>query len=413
MSKLAINGGTPVRKQPFPVWPIWGDEEINNLADVVKSGKWGSLSGERTAEFEKLFAKYQDAKHGILTNSGTTALRLALTAADIGPGDQVLVPAYTFIASASSIVEAGGIPIFVDIDPDTYNIDVEKAELAINDRTRGIMPVHFAGRPADLDAVRSLAKKHNLVVIEDAAQAWGSEWQGKRVGALGDAGCFSFQSSKNINAGEGGIIVTNDDLIAKMARSHNNCGRSEDGLWYEHFYFGGNTRITEFQSAVLLAQLGRYDEQKKIRQDNLIYLNEQLAKIDGIATMRNDERITSQSSHLFIFRYLKEAFSGKSKDSFIAAMRAEGIPTSPGYSIPLYKQPVFANKAFGPRGRKIDLPVDYEKMVCPETEKACYEQAIWFTQNVLLGTREDMDDIVEAILKIKENAPEMDKRTFK
>jgi len=386
MSKLAIKGGTPIRTAPFPVWPIWGDEEIVNLTNVVKSGKWGSLSGERTGEFEKMFAEYQDAKHGILTNSGTTALRLALTAADIGPGDEVLVPAYTFIASASSIVEAGAIPIFVDLDPNTYNIDVDQAEQAVTDRTRGIMPVHFAGRPADLDAVQNLAKKHNLVVIEDAAQAWGSEWRGKRVGAVGDAGCFSFQSSKNINAGEGGIVVTNDDMIDKMARSHNNCGRSEDGLWYEHFYFGGNTRITEFQSAVLIAQLGRYDEQKKIRQDNLNYLNEQLEKIDGIATMRQDERITSQSSHLFIFRYLKQEFAEKSKGSFINAMRAEGIATSPGYSIPLYKQPVFVNKAFGPRGRKIDLPIDYEKMSCPETEKACYEEAVWFTQNVLLGT---------------------------
>ncbi len=218
MSTLAINGGTPVRTEPFPVWPIWGDEEINALTQVVKSGKWGSLSGEKTGEFEHMFAQYQDAKHGILTNSGTTALRLALTAADIGRGDEVLVPAYTFIASASSIIDAGAIPIFVDIDPNTYNIDVAKAEERITDKTRGIMPVHFAGRPADLDAVLALAEKHNLIVIEDAAQAWGSEWKGKRVGAIGAAGCFSFQSSKNINAGEGGIILTNDDLVAKMAR---------------------------------------------------------------------------------------------------------------------------------------------------------------------------------------------------
>ena len=408
MSKLALKGGAAVRTQPFPVWPIWGDEEIENLTQVVKSGKWGSLSGERTGEFEKQFAEYQDAKHGILINSGTTALRIALTAAGIGEGDEVLVPAYTFIASASSIVEAGGVPVFIDIDPQTYNIDVNKAEAAITEKTRAIMPVHFAGRPADLDAVLDLAKRKELVVIEDAAQAWGSEWNGKRVGAIGAAGCFSFQSSKNINAGEGGIILTNDDLVAKMARSHNNCGRSEDGLWYEHFYFGGNTRITEFQSAVLLAQLSRYDEQKKIREANLTYLNLELSKIDGIVTMVGDDRITSHSSHLYIFKYDKDKFSGKSKASFIQAMQKEGIPTSPGYSIPLYKQPVFVKKAFGPRGRTINLPVDYENMVCPETEKACYEQSIWFTQNVLLGTSEDMQDIVEAVSTIKEHADEME-----
>jgi len=408
MSTLAIKGGEPVRTTPFPVWPIWGDEEIENLTQVIKSGKWGSLNGSQTGEFEKKFAEFQDAKYGILTNSGTTALRLALTAADIGPGDHVLVPAYTFIASASSIVEAGGVPIFVDIDPNTYNMDVAKAEAAITEKTRAIMPVHFAGRPADMDAILALAEKKGLVVIEDAAQGWGSEWNGTRVGALGTAGCFSFQSSKNINAGEGGIILTNDELVEKMVRSHNNCGRSEDGLWYEHFYFGGNTRITEFQSAVLLAQLGRYQEQMHIRQENHNYLNQQLDEIEGVEILAQDKRITSHSSHLYIFKYKKEHFAGKSKASFIEAMKKEGIPTSPGYSIPLYKQPVFEKKAFGPRGRQIDLPVDYKSVVCPETEMACYEEAVWFTQNVLLGTTQDMDDIVAAIGKIKDNAEQLD-----
>ncbi len=407
MAHLAINGGTPVRNTPFPVWPVWGDEEIANLIEVVNSGKWGSLHGKKTAEFERRFAEYQHAKHGICVNSGTTALRLACTAADIDVGDEVLVPAYTFIATASAVVEAGAVPIFVDIDLNTFNIDVSKAEAALTPRTKGIMPVHFAGRPADMDAVISFAERHQLIVIEDAAQAWGAEWKGRRVGAIGTAGCFSFQSSKNINAGEGGIIVTNDDLVAKMARSHANCGRSEDGLWYEHFYFGGNSRITEFQSAVLLAQFERYDELKAIRQQNSRFLDEALQDIEGIKALSSDERITSHASHLYIFRYQKEYFAGKSKASFIEAMRKEGIPVSPGYSLPLYRQPVFLNKAFGPRGRKVNLPVDYDKVVCPETEKACYEEAIWLTQNVLLGTREDMETIVEAIEKILKHSDEL------
>lgn len=407
MPQLAIKGGTPVRTEPFPVWPIWGDEEIDNLTAVIKSRKWGSLHGSVSSDFEKAYAEFHQAKHGILTNSGTTALKLACTAADIDVGDEVLVPAYTFIASASAVVEAGAVPIFIDIDPSTYNIDVKSCEHALTSKTRGIMPVHFAGRPADMDAVLDFAKKHNLIVIEDAAQAWGSEWKGHKVGALGDVGCFSFQSSKNINAGEGGIILTNDDLIAKMARAHNNCGRSEDGQWYEHYYFGGNTRITELQSAVLSAQFGRYPEQMQIRLENLNYLNEELAQIEGVDVMATDERITAQSAHLYIFRYKKEAFADKSKMQFIEAMRKEGIPTSPGYSIPLYKQPVFMNKAFGPRGRAVDIPVDYESMVCPETEKACYDEAIWFTQNTLLGTEDDMADIVDAVAKIQENADEL------
>jgi len=407
MSILAINGGTPVRTKPFPVWPVWGDEEIANLTNVIKSGSWGCLKGNITSEFEEKFAAYQNAKHGICVNSGTTALKVALTAADVDCGAEVIVPAYTFIASATAVVEMGGIPIFVDIDPDTYNIDVEKVEAAITDKTAAIMPVHFAGRPADMDAIKQLAEKHNLKVIEDAAQAWGSEWKGKRVGAIGDAGCFSFQSSKNINAGEGGIILTNDDLVAKMARSHINCGRSEEGLWYEHFYFGGNYRITELQTAVLHAQFDRYDELKEIRQKNYQYLAENLSKIEGVELLKDDPDVTSHSCHLFIFKYKNEFFAGKSKTAFIDAMRKEGIFTSPGYSLPLYKQPVFVNKAFGPRGRSVDLPVDYQNNVCPETEKACYEQSIWFTQNMLLGTEEDMADIVKAITKIKENAQEL------
>ena len=407
MANLAIRGGSPVRETPFPVWPVWGDEEIDYLTRVIKSGKWGSINGKVTAEFEARFAAYQQAKHGICVNSGTTALRIACTAADIDVGDEVLVPAYTFIATASAVVEAGAVPIFVDIDPTSYNIDLKDAEKKITAKTKGIMPVHFAGRPVDMDAVISFAENHKLVVIEDAAQAWGAEWGGRRVGAIGDAGCFSFQSSKNINAGEGGIITTNDDLIAKMARSHANCGRSADGLWYEHFYFGGNSRMTEFQSAVLTAQLERYDELKSIRQQNLTYLESRFQEIVGVQTLQKNDRITGHAAHLFIFRYLKDRFGGKSKAAFIEAMRKEGIPVSPGYSLPLYKQPVFINKAFGPRGRSVNLPVDYGAVVCPQTEKACYEEAVWLTQNVLLGTREDMDTIVRAVEKVREFSDEL------
>lgn len=408
MSHLAIRGGKPVREKPFPVWPVWGDEEIEYLTQVVKSGKWGSLHGKKTAEFERRFADYQQAKHGICVNSGTTALRIACTAAGIDVGDEVLVPAYTFIASASAVVEAGAIPVFVDIDLDTFNIDLSSAESALTEKTKGIMPVHFAGRSANMTEVMAFAARHGLTVIEDAAQAWGAEWEGRRVGAIGAAGCFSFQSSKNINAGEGGIIVTNDDLVAKMARAHANCGRSEDGLWYEHFYFGGNSRITEFQSAVLLAQFERYDELKAIRQNNVAYLNQRLQEIEGIKTLADDPRVTSHACHLYIFRYQKEYFAGKNKTAFIEAMRKEGIPASPGYSLPLYRQPVFLKKAFGPRGKAIDLPVDYSQVVCPSVEKACYEEAIWLTQNVLLGTEQDMDSIVEAIAKIKQYAEELE-----
>jgi dTDP-4-amino-4,6-dideoxygalactose transaminase len=320
----------------------------------------------------------------------------------------VLVPAYTFFASASAIVEVGAVPIFVDIDPATCTMDPRLAEEACTEETAAIMPVHFAGRPADMDALMALARKRGLKIIEDAAQAWGSEWRGRKMGTFGDAGCFSFQSSKNISAGEGGIIVSNDDQVALMARSYSNCGRTPQGQWYDHFFLGGNSRMTEFQSAVLLAQLARYEGQRKTREANLLALTERLAGAPGIQTSPGDARITAHSAHLFVLRYAPEAFAGKTKGAFVRALQAEGIPASAGYAQPLYKQPVFVNAAFGPLGTTVPWPVDYRSVRCPATEKACREEVVWLPQNVLLGTGHDMDDIIEAIDKVRRHAEEIE-----
>ena len=282
MSKLAINGGSALRTKSFPKWPIWDQNEVDNLKSVLESGKWGSLHGNMVKTFSEKYANYHQAKYGICVNSGTTALKIALQATGVDAGKEVILPGYTFIASATAVLDAGAIPVFVDIDPETYNIDFTKIEEAITDRTAAIMPVHFAGRPCNMDEINAIAKKHDLKVIEDAAQAWGSEWKNKKVGAIGDAGCFSFQSSKNITSAEGGIILTNDEETAKFCRSFANCGRVEGGIWYEHYYLGGNYRMSEFQGAVLLAQFERYPELKVRREKNAKYLNEQFSKIEGI-----------------------------------------------------------------------------------------------------------------------------------
>ncbi|OQX85770.1 aminotransferase DegT [candidate division KSB1 bacterium 4484_87] len=407
MAKLAINGGAPLRTKPFPKWPVYDEKEKQYLIEALESGKWGALHGNRVKSFSEKYAAYHEAKHGICVNSGTTALKIALSSVGIGQGDEVILPAYTFIATATAILDAGAIPVFVDIDPDTYNIDVDKIEEAITERTRGIMPVHFGGRACDMDKINTIAKKHDLKVVEDAAQAWGSEWNGKKVGALGDAGCFSFQSSKNVTSAEGGIILTNDDEVAMFAKSYMNCGRLENGIWYEHYYLGGNFRMTEFQGAILTAQFERYPAMKEKREQNARYLNEKLSQIEGIETLPDDDRITSNSNHLYIFRYKKEHFGNAPKAKFIDAMRKEGFIISAGYSIPLYSQPLLKNYAFGPRGKKVDVGVDYSKYKLPESEKACYEEALWLPQFVLLGEKEDMDDIINGILKIKENAQEL------
>ncbi|MBN1349510.1 DegT/DnrJ/EryC1/StrS family aminotransferase [candidate division KSB1 bacterium] len=408
MGKLAVNGGVPVRSNPFPKWPIWDQGEIDALTEVVKSGKWGSLHGNKVSEFEQKYAAMHNAKHGICINSGTLGLRIALMAAGIGgEKEEVIVPAYTFIASASAVIEANAVPVFVDIDSDTYNIDPDKVEKAITPRTKAIMPVHFGGRPADMDRIMEIAKKHNLIVIEDAAQAWGSSWKGTGVGAIGDAGAFSFQSSKNITSAEGGIILTNDDELAKFARAHSNCGRSADGQWYEHYYWGTNVRLTEFQGAVLLAQLARYPELLKRRQKNAAYLNKHLKAIGGTEPLKDDTRITSNSVHIYIWRYKKEQFNNAPRTRFLEALKAEIQQVSPGYSIPLYQQPVFKQKAFGPKGKKIDIAVDYSAYHLHECEKACFEECVWFNQNMMLGTEKDMSDIVEALNKLKKHADEL------
>jgi len=407
MAKLAINGGSPIKTKPFPKWPVWDQNEINNLKEVVESGKWGSMHGDKVTKFANKFAGYQQAKHGVCVNSGTIALSIALKSAGIGYGDEVILPAYTFIASATSILDIGAIPIFVDIDPQTYNIDVKQIEEAITKKTAAIMPVHFGGRPVDMDSLVSIAEQHNLRVIEDAAQAWGSEWNHQKVGAIGDAGGFSFQSSKNITSAEGGIILTNDDETAKFCRSYANCGRVEGGVWYEHYYLGGNYRMTEFQGAVLLAQFDRYPELQQQRETNARYLNKKLSQIEGIEVLKDDPKITSNSVHLYIWRYKKEYFNDTPKSKFIEALQKEGIIVSAGYSIPLYNQPLLKNMAFGPRGKKLDLGVDYNSYHLLEAEKACYEEALWLPQFVLLGDEEDMKDIVNAVVKVKENINEL------
>ncbi len=402
MSRLAILGGKPIRKNPFPSWPVWGQEEIDALTDVVRSGQWGMRQGTRVRHFEERFAGMHEARFGICVNSGTTALRIALQAAGIGRGDHVVVPAYTFVATATAVLDAGAVPIFADIELDTFNLDPEDAERRSTPQTRAVMPVHFGGRPVNWDGLAAVAGRHGWIVVEDAAQAWGAAWKEKPVGTFGTAAGFSFQSSKNITAGEGGIILTNDDSVAQFARSYSNCGRTTEGAWYEHHYLGGNFRMTEFQAAVLNVQLDRYEPMRQRRQANARFLDRALSELPGIGPLPPDERVTRHAHHLYIFRYDSETFDGVPKQRFIKALRAEGIPASPGYTLPLYRQPLFQNRAFGSRGAALDVGVDYRDIDLPNTEAACNEQAVWLTQSVLLGELEDMHDIVRAIEKIWE-----------
>ena len=401
--RLAIDGGEPVRKQPFPTWPVFGEPERAALIRALDSGNWGKLAGREVVQFEQQFAAYQGAKHGIGVVNGTVALRLALLAGGIEAGDEVIVPPYTFLATASAVVEANAVPVFADVQLDTFNMDPKAVEAAITPRTRAIIVVHFGGLPVDMDAYCDIARRHKLLLIEDAAHAHGTEYRGRRVGAIGDIGTFSFQSSKNLSSGEGGLLVTNNDELAERCRTIHNCGRISGGLWYEHHTIGGNYRLGEFQGAVLNAQFQRLDEQTKTRDRNGRELAERLASLPGVVPQHRGEDCTRHSYHVFALRLQPDVLK-VSRERLLAALTAEGIPISTGYGLPLCRQPLFMNRAFGPyTGYRASQPsLDYGKVSCPNCERICSTEAAWLEHRLLLGTSQDMDDIVRAFEKVVE-----------
>lgn len=398
--KLALHGGTPVRTKPWPRWPEWDEREAEAVAAVVRGGNWFCRGGTRVDEFTRRFAQYQQARFAVPCTNGTHAIELALRAAGVRAGDEVIVPPYTFIATASAVVQVNAIPVFADIDPHTYNLDPKAAEAAITERTRAIIAVHIGGCPADMDAFPELARRRGLRLIEDAAQAVAAEWRGRKVGALGDAGTFSFQASKNLNAGEGGAIVTDNEEIYDRAWSLADVGRVRDGAWYQHEYISGNYRMTEWQAAILLAQMERLDEQTRRRNENGLYLADHLSRIEGIRPLRRDERVTCHAYHLFVFRYDAGAFGGLPRAEFIRALNAEGVPCSAGYT-PLYHQGAFR---VDPATHPVAAARHYADSHCPVAERVCAEEAIWLFQSMLLGSAADMDDIVAAVEKIQRAA---------
>jgi dTDP-4-amino-4,6-dideoxygalactose transaminase len=399
LTELAINGGKPVRKKPFPSWPIFGKAEEKALIEVLRSGKWG-IGGEKNVEFSQAYAKWLGVRRVVTCTNGTAAIEIALRAVGVKPADEVIVPSYTFVATASSVLSIGAVPVFADIEPETYMMDPDSVEAVITPKTKAIIPVYIGGGPADLDRILKIARDRDLRVVEDAAQAHGAEWNGKRIGGDGDIAIWSFQSSKNLTAGEGGAMSTNNEEIGEDAWSIMNCGRRKDRQWYEHFILGSNFRMTEFQAAILLKQLAKVEGQMKIRDKNATYLAKRLKEVEGIAPLEAYPQTTRHAHHLFIMRYDQNAFGGVPKEKFVKTVNKEGIPLAPGYTIPLHELPAIRNYS---------LPyvnLDYSTTKLPVTEHACKEEGMWFHQSVLLGTRRDMDDIVDALLKVKKHSNE-------
>ena len=398
--ELAINGGPKTVKATFP-WPIFDQTDVDEVANIVKSGRWGNPDcGDIVARFENEFATFCGSKYAIACVNGSVALRIALIACGVKPGDEVIITPYTFIATATIVLEANCVPVFVDIDPDTYNIDPAEIEKAITTKTKAIIPVHFAGQACEMDRIMEIAKKHNIKVIEDACHGHGAEYKGKKLGSIGDAGCFSFQSSKNLTCGEGGMVITNDQKLFDMIDSLRNVGRVKGGEWYEHHYLGCNYRITQLQASLLISQLKRLEEQTRRRHENGTYLNSLLDKIDGVEPLKRGKGETIHSYHIYIFKYDKSKFNNLPKPEFAKMLAAEGVPCFMGYPQPLYRQPLFQNKNF--MCYAIPESVSYKEVSCKVAEKACYEEAIWIMQNAMLGSGEDMDLFAEAIRKIQD-----------
>jgi dTDP-4-amino-4,6-dideoxygalactose transaminase len=407
MSSLAMLGGKKAKGKPFPVWPYYDSNEEHALKEVLESRVWWRTPGTKTLEFEKAFAKFHGARHGIAVTNGTAALEVTIAALGINSGDEVIVPNFTFVATASAVLFANALPVLVDVDPESYCIDPDLVEDAITSRTKAIIAVHMGGHPADLDRLKKIASRKRLALIEDSAHAHASEWRGQRVGTFGVAGTFSFQSSKLITAGEGGMIISNNDKFEVQARSVHDCGRMPGEWFYSHFIYGSNYRLSEWQGAILQVQLGRLDQQTKRRHQNARLLDRLLRAIPGITPQKLDERCTRNGQYAYIFHVNKKEFAGLSTERFIEALNAEGIPHQASYP-PLHQLDMFRNGEYRKRlsGKQAKDKHKFLKGKFPVTQRAAWE-TVWLPQPVLLGDEEDMHEIAAAITKIQKNAKEL------
>ena len=374
------------------------------MINVVRSGRWNR--SERVRRFEEAWAQRLGAKYCLATTNGTSSLFTALHALGVGPGDEVIVPPYTFVATINAVLLCHSIPVFVDSDPETFQIDAAKIEAAITPRTAAIMPVHLGGSVADLDTILPVAAKRKIPVIEDACQSHFAEWRGKKASTLGTFGAFSFQASKNLNCGEGGALMSNDEEVWERARSFHDAGRSHGRSPLEYVSNGANLRMTEFQAGILLEQLTRLEQQSRKREENARYLTDLLSEIPGIRPARMYAGCTRNAYHLYMFRYDAAKFGGLPRAKFLKALEAEGIPCSPGYR-PLNREPFLTgtieSRAFQRVYSDQDRRSWRDRNQCPKNDRLC-EEAVWFTQTMLIGPRHDMDEIGAAIRKIRRHA---------
>ena len=405
-TRLALLGGSPVRSRPFSPWPLFQPSDLERLQRVVESRHWGGfpLPTPLAAEFGERFAAMHGAKYALCLANGTIAISAALQALGIGFGDEVIVPAYTWDGTATAALVVGAVPVFVDVNPDTYCLDVDQVAAALSPRTKAILPVHLALRFTDMDKLMALAKKHNLVVVEDCAHAHGGKFQGRGAGAAGDAGTFSFQESKLMTGGEGGLVLTSRLDCYEALQSIVNCGRKSLTDQFKRRMLGLNYRMTDLQLALLLGQLDTLPELRAKRTQQTLRLSQALAAIPGVRPLPEQPGIDQHTIYNYVFQY-RPTGPAPARDLFVAALEAEGVPSDGRFYEPVYRSDLFyATPENCPQLRlERDQPVDYSKCRCPVSERAAYEESVWLPQFLLLGDERDVQDIADAIAKVVDN----------
>jgi dTDP-4-amino-4,6-dideoxygalactose transaminase len=411
-NQLALLGGESVRRRPFSPWPQYSRADIERLVRVVESRHWGGfpLPTPLAAEFGEKFAALHGARYGLCLSNGTIAISAALQALDIGFGDEVIVPAYTWDGTATAALAIGAVPIFVDVDPDTYCLDATQVRAALTPRTKAILPVHLAMRFADMPALLAIAREHKLVVIEDCAHAHGGEFQGHGSGAAGDAGTFSFQESKLMTGGEGGLVLTSRLDCYEALQSIVNCGRKSVTDQFKIRMLGLNYRMTDLQMALLLGQLDTLAELREKRTQHARLLSAALAKIPSVRPLPDQPGITKHTIYNYVFQY-RPTGPAPSRDLFAAALDAEGIPCDGRFYEPVYRSDLFyATPRNCPQLRlERDTPLDYSRFHCAVSERAAYEESVWLPQFLLIGDEADVHDVAEAVAKVAANLEPLSK----
>lgn len=398
MKDLAIYGGKPYKEDSFPSWPHHDESEIKLLTEVVESGKWWRTVGSKVEEFEKKFAKMQDCKYCLGVTSGTHALEIAMSSLGITRGDEVIVPAFTYVSTCSAVIYCNATPVLVDVDSETFCIDPKAFEKAITPKTKAVIPVHMAGHPCDMDEICRIAKAHNIYVIEDAAHAHNGSYKGRKLGSFGDVAIFSFQNGKLMTCGEGGALVTNNKEVYEKAFLIHGVGRPKNDKGYTHAIVGSTCRMSEFHAAVLLAQIERVPEMMKKRIENWRYLDTLMEKIDGIIPQKAaDYAVEGMTHYMYMFYYDSSKFGGQTRQNFVNALKAEGIPAFIAFPV-LSKTQFFKEGNFV--GRIPDY--DYENEADLTNANLIGSDVVWIPQYTLLGTKKDMEDISGAVQKIQE-----------